>query len=82
MITFNGIKNKPRIFKTFTGLMLAAFEALLPAFGEAYEQDLDKCNRQRSRPRQRRRGGGAKVHLSLDSRGYNLNRLYRSVTVS
>lgn len=63
MITFNRIKHKPRIFKTFTGLRLAAFESLLPAFRDAYEQDLDKHDQQQSKPRQRRRGGGRKSAL-------------------
>ena len=63
MITFDCIKNRPRIFKTFTGLRLAAFEAVLPAFRDAYERDLDKRDQQRLNPRQRRHGGGRKSAL-------------------
>jgi hypothetical protein len=63
MLSYAKIKDKPRIFKSFTGLTLQAFTELLPAFGRAYEQDLARRDAQRPTPRQRRRGGGRKSAL-------------------
>lgn len=63
MLSYAKIKDKPRIFKSFTGLTLQAFTELLPAFSQAYEQDLEQRDAQRPTPRQRRRGGGRKSAL-------------------
>ncbi|NIR87028.1 transposase [Candidatus Bathyarchaeota archaeon] len=49
---------KPSLFQTFTGLSIAAFQELLPAFQEAYEDDLAYRDSQKEKPRQRQRGGG------------------------
>ena len=58
MIRFEALKNKPQVFRSFTGLTLAAFNALLPAFAQAHEVDLGRRDEERERHRQRRRGGG------------------------
>lgn len=58
MITFDSLKTKPDVFCNFTGLKLAAFYGLLPAFTQAYADDLDERDRKRKQPRQRERGGG------------------------
>lgn len=63
MLSYAKIKDKPRIFKSFTGLRLQAFAKLLPAFSQAYEQDLEQRDAGRPTPRQRRRGGGRKSAL-------------------
>jgi hypothetical protein len=63
MITYAQLKNKPALFKSFTGLTLEAFTELLPAFCKAYAEDLDRRDQQRELPRQRRRGGGSKGAL-------------------
>lgn len=64
MITFEQLKSKPRILKSFTGLTLKAFNELLPAFRQAYEEDLERRDAQREKPRQRGRGGGRKGALA------------------
>lgn len=58
MIAFQVLKNKPTVFRCFTGMNLVAFEKLLPAFERAYETDLDWRDRARATNRQRKRGGG------------------------
>jgi DDE superfamily endonuclease/Helix-turn-helix of DDE superfamily endonuclease len=58
MITYASLKHKPSVFSSFTGLTLAAFNQLLPAFVQGYEADRDRLDQQREQPRQRRRGGG------------------------
>jgi hypothetical protein len=58
MVTFRQIKKRPSVFKSFSGLSLAAVEELLPSFYPAYEDDLDSHDRQHSPARQRARGGG------------------------
>jgi hypothetical protein len=58
MITSASLKHKPAVFSSFTGLTVAAFHQLLPAFAEAYEADLDRRDQKREQPRQRQRGGG------------------------
>lgn len=63
MITFKQLKNKPSVFRSLTGLRLKAFNELLPAFCQAYEEDLDRRDKQRELPRQRGRGGGRKGAL-------------------
>jgi len=63
MIRFEPLKNKPQMLSCLTGLNLAAFDDLLPAFERAYEKDLEKREGRREVPRQRRRGGGRKGAL-------------------
>ena len=58
MLAYEIIKNKPAVFRSFTGMNLVAFQKLLPAFERAYEADLDQRDHARSAKRQRRRGGG------------------------
>ena len=63
MLNYTKIKDKPRIFQSFTGLTLLAFSHLLTAFGQAQEQAWQQREGRRSNPRQRRRGGGRKPTL-------------------
>ncbi len=58
MISFESLKDKPTVFRNFTGLTVGGFNDLLPAFEGAYESDLDQRDQQREQPRQRQRGGG------------------------
>ena len=58
MIRYWELKKKPAIFRSFTGLSLKGFQALLPAFYQAYEDDLDRRDAKRKHKRQRERGGG------------------------
>jgi hypothetical protein len=64
MISYHQLKAKPNLFKSFTGITLSAFAELLPAFRQAYQDDLDRRDKQRVIPRQRQRGGGSKGALS------------------
>lgn len=64
MISYQELKTKPDLFKSFTGVTLAAFAELLPVFRQAYQDDLDRRDAQRPVPRQRQRGGGSKGALS------------------
>jgi len=63
MIRFDQLKNNAVMMKCLTGLSLAGFVALLPAFEAAYEADLARRDDERSRPRQRERGAGQKGAL-------------------
>lgn len=58
MITHATLATKPRIFQNFTGLTLAAFATLLPAFVQAYDTMRLTRDAQRALPRQRQAGGG------------------------
>ncbi len=58
MIKIQQLKKNKTAFQCFTGLSLAAFYELLPAFERAYEADLDKRDQERARKRLRERGGG------------------------
>lgn len=64
MLNYFKIKEKPRILRSFTGLTPKAFERLVAAFRQAYEQDLDRRDAERPTPRLRRRGGGRKATLA------------------
>lgn len=57
-LTYEELSKKPRTFKSFTGLSPDEFENIVSAFESAYEAHLDEEDSKRSRPRQRRRGGG------------------------
>jgi hypothetical protein len=58
MMTYQVLKNKPAVFRCFTGMNLVAFKKLLPAFERAYAADLDRRDQNRNTKRQRERGGG------------------------
>ena len=47
MIRYRELKKKPAVFRSMTGLSLKGFGALLPAFYQAYEDDLDRRDAQR-----------------------------------
>jgi hypothetical protein len=63
MVKFEELKKRPSLFKNFTGLSLEGFYELLAAFRRAYEEDLERRDVERERPRQRKRGGGRKGRL-------------------
>lgn len=63
MLNYAQIKDKPKIFRSFTGLTLPAFSQLLNDFGRAAEQSWHQQEAQRRQPRQRQRGGGRKPTL-------------------
>jgi len=63
MISYQQLKGKPALFKSFTGVRLKAFAEQLPAFRQAYQVDLEQRDEQRRVPRQRQRGGGSKGAL-------------------
>ena len=58
MLRYRGLKKKPAVFRSFTGLQLKAFEELLSAFHLFYEDDLEVQDSKRKQKRQRERGGG------------------------
>ena len=58
MITYAKLAKSPKLFQSFTGLSIKAFEKLLPAFEKAYEADLAYRDSQKREARQRERGGG------------------------
>ena len=47
MIRFEKLKNNPHLLKCFTGLNLKAFNQVLPAFRQAYEEALERRDEQR-----------------------------------
>lgn len=63
MISYQQLKTKAVLFKSFTGITLTAFAELLPAFRQAYQDELERRDQQRPAPRQRQRGGGIKGAL-------------------
>ena len=63
MINYQDLKKKPAVFQSFTGLKLKAFQTLLPAFYQAYEDDLDVQDAKRKQKRRRERGGGRQGSL-------------------
>lgn len=58
MIRYAKLVKNPSLFRSFTGLRIEAFQELLPAFEDAYDDDLAYRDSQKNRPRQRQRGGG------------------------
>jgi hypothetical protein len=64
MLTYEKIKGKASIFKSLTGLSLAALGQLLPGFEKAEAAFWQRQEGQRRQPRQRRRGGGRKPRLA------------------
>jgi DDE superfamily endonuclease/Helix-turn-helix of DDE superfamily endonuclease len=63
MLNYAKIKDKSRIFRSFTGLTLLAFCHLLSAFDQAQQQAWQQQEAQRRTPRQRQGGGGRKPTL-------------------
>lgn len=60
MLSYDKLNAKPRDFLAATGLTLAAFERLLPAFQAAYEHQYPPDRPSEGKARQRGAGGGAK----------------------
>ena len=63
MLSYNKLQNRPREFLAATGLTLAEFEKLLPAFQAAYDQKYPPDRTLDGQARQRRAGAGAKGKL-------------------
>ena len=64
MLSYEKLKSKARELLAATGLTQQEFEKLLPAFGAAYEKRYPRNRTQQGKPRQRRRGAGAKGVLT------------------
>lgn len=60
MLTYQQLKDHPRDFLAATGLMVAEFEQLLPAYQTAYECRYSPQRTLAGKVRQRRSGGGSK----------------------
>src|SRR5215510_10566091 len=63
MLSYNKLQTRPREFLAATGLTLAEFEKLLPAFQAAYDQQYPPDRTLDGQARQRRAGAGAKGKL-------------------
>ena len=63
MLNYNTLHNRPREFLAATGLTLAEFEKLLPAFQVAYDTKYPPDRTLDGQARQRRVGAGAKGKL-------------------
>src|SRR2546422_6007406 len=63
MLNYDKLKDKPREFLAATGLTLAEFACVLPAFQSAYETQYPPELTYEGKTRQRRAGGGAKGML-------------------
>ncbi|GIK55850.1 MAG: hypothetical protein HND44_23680 [Chloroflexi bacterium] len=63
MITFEQLRTKPKDFLSATGITVAEFEQLLPAFAVAYERKYPADKTVAGLPRQRKAGGGVKGKL-------------------
>lgn len=64
MLNYAKLERQPRVFQSLTGLSLAAFAQLLPAFEQAYIAAQDAADAQRPQARERQRGGGRKATLA------------------
>jgi hypothetical protein len=64
MLTYDELKDRPREFLAVTGLTLAEFAQLLPAFQTAYAQRIPAHLTVEGKERQRRPGAGSKGILS------------------
>jgi hypothetical protein len=62
MLSYAKLQNKPRVFRSLTGLSLSEFEKLLPSFEQAWQDYLYKEYINRD-GRERRYGGGRKAEL-------------------
>ena len=63
MLSYNTLQNRPREFLAATGVTLAEFEKLLPAFQTAYNQMYPPDRTLDGPARQRRAGAGAQGKL-------------------
>ena len=63
MLTYEKIKNKPRILSSLTGLSPVAFKRLVVSFAKGYSHQLLQSEEYREQPRQRQRGGGRKAAI-------------------
>lgn len=63
MLTFAKLASKPTIFQQLTGLSIAAFCDILPAFVLALDHLEQQADQGRQQPRKRQRGGGRKPIL-------------------
>src|SRR5712691_6412114 len=73
MLSYNTLKERPRDFLAATGLTLAEFQQLLPAFQGAYAHRYPYTLTRAGKPRQRRTGGGAKGVLQRFEAPHSLN---------
>lgn len=64
MISYAKVSKKTGLFRNLTGLSLEAFDQLLPAFRDAYADDLRERDAQRETPRQRQPGGGRSASIA------------------
>ena len=64
ILNYAKLERQPRVFQNLTGLSLAAFAQLLPAFEQAYVAAQDIADAQREQARERQRGGGRKATLA------------------
>ena len=58
MLKYAELAQNTKLFQSFTGLRIEAFQELLSAFEEAYDADLVYRDSQKEKSRQRQRGGG------------------------
>lgn len=63
MLTYTTLKDNPRQFLAMTSLTVKEFEALLPAFAEAYVASQSSEHTQSGKVRQRQAGGGRTARL-------------------
>lgn len=61
MLTYHELKGNASKFLSMTGLTVSEFEALLPAFEQAWAADV--ARRRASKPHKRKAGGGRKATL-------------------
>jgi hypothetical protein len=66
MLTYTGLKDHPTNFLAATGLTVAEFERLLPAYQAAYVKHYPAQLTAKGKERQRRMGGGSKGVLQMD----------------
>jgi hypothetical protein len=67
MLTYTGLKDHPSNFLAATGLTVAEFEQLLPAYQAAYAKQYPAQLTAKGEERQRRVGGGSKGVLQADA---------------
>jgi hypothetical protein len=63
MLSYNTLRDRPRDFLAATCLTLDELPQLLPTFQDTYAQRYPDALTRTGKPRQRRRGGGAKGSL-------------------
>jgi DDE superfamily endonuclease/Helix-turn-helix of DDE superfamily endonuclease len=63
MLTFAKLASAPTVFQQLTGLSIAAFRDILPAFVRAMDHLEQQADAQRQQPRKRQRGAGRKPIL-------------------